>query len=514
MSGIVYSLKNALCLQLGRYFNIWDFDRVTFSEFAPLTQAVGDADMQVKATYKQKEYMLAYKRTSISALLANFPHVLKPLPITATTTHAELASIVSNRLGIPLLDTDIDTARTVISTGEFVVYMATTSTQYTGSFKVYAAITVPDVIDRTSKPIYRWPLAGDTKPSVGDVSLSSIFEYETIGAVQWAGLNTQRLEPLGVSLPCRGDFTLQFKLYVKSIGGDTLGLFTVDGGGNGTDVKIGKSTNGKYYVYVRGTIAYNGFDGASGVVMPIGQESLVTLRGVKGDRVEVYINGALSSVTDKTIAGDTAWTSFGKSNTYLGNTVRIRDIEYYDHAIDISPGQKYAKTWDVFSLWDAQPWYVDNSALDARGVSMRKYNPGLLTYGYDYTKYASFLKTIPAFPRPWNTGNDMMVAATLNSLRDAMIAVDGNPWVWTSTTNTAFNLYRAAVVYNGPTKNCGKVVTGGMLTTEYQMDDWMMKSFQPANLEYDNVLVFWLKSTWENNEGYGGVVMLHYNNEV
>ena len=124
------------------------------------------------------------------------------------------------------------------------------------------------------------------------------------------------------------------------------------------------------------------------------------------------------------------------------------------------------------------------------------------------------LKTIPAFARPWNNANDIMNATVLNTLRDAMKDVDGNAWVWTSTLNTPFNLYRAAVVYNGPTAQCGKLATGQVIFGTNYLEDWVLKSFSAPNLEYDNVLVFWLKSTWENNEGYCGCVMLHYNNEV
>lgn len=514
MSAIMYSLQQTLRLQIGRHFNSWEFDQITFSNFGPVTRPLGDADMQCTATVGQKTHVLAYKRINISAVFANFPHLLKPVPVIDAMTPAQFTAALVARFGVPILQEDIDFVKTVIAPGEFTVFISVDSKYYTGSFKVLAAKAEPEIIDRTSTAIHRWPLNGNGQPSVGDEPLTAVFDYETINGVVYAGLNTDRVEPLGVALPCRGDFTLQFKLYVKSIGADKLGLFTVDGSGAGTDVKLGKASVGNYYPYVRGTVAYNAYDGAGGVVLPIGTEATVTMRGVAGDRVEVYINGRLANVIDKTNQVDAAWTHFGRSDTYLGPTVRIRDIVYYDHAIDIAPGQGYAVLSEPLSLWNAQPWYLDNVALDSRNVTMKKYNPALLTYGYDYTKYTSFLKTLVAFPRPWNNANDMLTAATLNSLRDAMKDVDGNPWVWTSTLNTAFNLYRCAVIYNGKTKDCGKVVTGKMLMGEVQLDDWLMKSFTPANLEYDNVVVFWLKSTWENNEGYGAVVMLHYNDEV
>lgn len=513
MSGLVFSLRDALCLQLGRYFKIWDFDQVQFSDYKPLA-GLADADMQVTATYKQQKHVLAYKRVSVEDIFKNFPFVLKPIPVTEEPpTPAELVATLNARYGVPFLESDIDWVKTVPKNGEFDVVMASTSTQYTGSIRILAAESVPDIIDRTSTPIHHWPLQGNTEPAVGDEALTAVFDYVEVNGEQWAQHKTPKIQALGVQLPCQDEFTLEFEFMATASVGDKWQGFLSGEAGDDTypTVKFSWDTgaSAKWYAYFNcPAFVYNSQVDTVAINTPV----KITIRG-KAGRAEQYVNDKLYLVS--TIEpGLDAWTHIGKAGQFLSDKVLFRNLKYYDHAIDCAPGQAYAVAWDALTKFRAQPWYWENYGCDGRGVAMRKYNPALLTYGYDYTKHVALLKQISAFPRPWNNANDLMNTTLLNGLRDAMKDVDGNPWVWTSAQNTPFNLYRAAVIYNGPTKSCGKNVTGQVIFGNNYFDDWMMKSFTPPNMEYDNVLVFWLKSTWENNEGYCGCVMLHYNNEV
>lgn len=515
MSGIVFSLRDALCLQLGRYFKIWDFDQVQFSDYKPIA-GLADADMQVTATYKQQQYVLAYKRVNLGDVFKNFPFILKPIPVTKEEmTHDQLAKVISTRYGVPITADDIDWVKTKPIKGEFDVYASSSSPQYVGSFRILAAESIPDVIDRTITPIHHWPLNGNTDPAIGKEPLTAVFDYVEVGGEKWAQHKTPKIQPLGIALPCQGEFTLEFEFMATTLGvgdvlqgflsgaaGDQVGpvvMFAWNSGWANKWTSLVRCPAYKYDAYAANTVAPN---------TPV----KITIRG-KAGLAEQYVNGTLYAVSTLEPGLD-AWTHIGRATQFLSDKILFRNLKYYDRAVDCSPGQAYALSWDIVGKFRAQPWYWENYGCDQRGVAMRKYNPALLTYGYDYTKYNAFLKTIPAFPRPWNNNNDMMNSTMLNTLRDAMKDIDGNPWVWTSTLNTAFNLYRAAVIYNGPTKDCGKNVTGQVIFGTNYFDDWMMKSFTPPNLEYDNVLVFWLKSTWENNEGYCGCIMLHYNNEV
>lgn len=516
MSGIHYTVPEALKQQMGKLFGTWSFDDIILSN-PRRSDIVPNADMLIDASYGNVSRVLAYKRPNIRDIIGNIPGALKPLRLPEDWTIEQLLDALHTRYGIRLTVEEVDPTQTTVGNGAVNIVMREDSPFFTGSLRTVLAGEEVDIIERPQKPAYRWPMAGDTQPTVGEVPLTGPFDYETIGDVVYAGANTNRSVPLGVSLRCVGEFTLRFKLYVKSVDADLVGLFNnASGDGNGTDVKIGTTSNNRRYVYVRGTLGYQNYDGANGVALPTGKEATVTLRGINARTVEIYIDGVLSLIVDKTVVANDAWTHFGKSNLPLSDKIRIRDIEYFDHALDIPPTQAAYDVALASTSWALQPWAEDNARNDARNVAFIKYNPSLITYGHDYTKYASFLKTIPAYNRPWNNANDLVNGTILNSLVSALRDIDGATWQWVNATGRSLNLYRAAVVYNGPTTDCNDQVVG--LFGYGGGDDrplpaWLKAIHRTPNLEYDNVLALWLKTTWENNHGYGAIVLIHYNED-
>lgn len=516
MSGIHYTVPEALKQQMGRLFGTWSFNDIILSN-PRRTDIIPNADMLIDASYGSVSRTVAYKRPNIRDVIGSIPGAVKPLRLPEDWTVDALLDALHKRYGIRLTVEEVDPMQTTVGNGAVTIVLRDNSPFFIGSLRTILAGEEVDIIERPQEPAYRWPMAGDTQPTVGEVSLTGPFDYETIGDVVYAGANTNRSVPLGVSLRCVGEFTLRFKLYVKAVGDNYVGLFNdATGSGNGTDIKLAIATNGNYYVYVRGTTGYKNYDGVNGVVLPVGKEATVTLRGINARTVEVYIDGVLSTIIDTTVVANDAWTHFGKSNLPLSDKIRIRDIEYFDYALDIPPTQAAYDVAPASTSWALQPWAEDNARNDARNVAMIKYNPSLITYGHDYTKYASFLKTIPAYNRPWNNANDMVNTTILSNLVAALKDIDGAPWQDVNAVNRPLNLYRCAIVYNGPTADCKDQVEGLFGYgggDDRPLSAWLKAIHQSPNLEYDRVLGIWLKTTWENNEGYGGVILIHYNED-
>ena len=516
MSGIHYTVPEALKQQMGKLFGAWSFKDIILSN-PRRTDIIPNADMLIDAAYGGVSRTLAYKRPNIKDVIGTIPGAVKPLRLPEDWTIEILLEALHTRYGIRLTTEEVDPTLTVVANGAITIVLRDNSPFFIGSLRTIVAGDEVDIIERPQTSIHRWPLAGNTQPTVGDVALTGPFDYETINNVQYAGSNTNRSVPLGVSLRCVGEFTLRFKIYVKAVDATLVGLFNNESGdGQGTDVKLGTTSNGRRYVYVRGTLGYQNWDGASGVALPTGKEATVTLRGINTRTVEVYIDGILSMIVDSTIVANDAWTHFGKSNQPLGSNVRVRDIEYFDHAIDIPPTQAAYAVAAAATTWALQPWYEDNAQNDSRNVAMVKYNPALITYGHDYTKHAAFLKTIPAYNRPWNNANDLTNTTILNNLVTVLKDIDGAPWQQANALNRPLNLYRCAVVYNGPTAYCRDQVEGLFGYGgggDRALPTWLRDIHRSPNLEYDRVLGIWLKTTWENNEGYGAVILIHYNED-
>lgn len=522
MSGNYYSVYQGLKLSLGRQLGMWDFDDYVFSNPRPIAPLVfNGADRLIDITYRGETHTVAYARVNIATLTANFPISIKPIYLPDTYTASDLATAINTRYGIPITAEDIDFPNVRIEPAGLSVPMSADSIAYVGKLllvkgKVEAELTRPIPV-----PKYRWLLSGDTTSAIdGAPPLTAEFDYVTVGDQVYASHATPRLQPLGVSLPATGEFTLRFKVYTTAV--DSVdkwqGIFSDSTGGDlGQQLKIScNDVAGKWFVYPADTV-WSFADLENNAFLPA-TENTVAVRGIDG-RIEFYVNGRLYISTPNSAHAYAAWTHIGQCGQYMSSKILLRDIEYFDTAIDMPVLQAQSVNNSApLTTWGAQPWYLDNAKLDARATAYNlaeRYNPGLWTYGYDFSRFTSFLKTVPAYPRPWNNANDLTNTTTLATLEQCLDTItDSTGWIWSTSTQISYNLYRCCVVYNGPTKDCKKSVTGANgygAGSDTYLDDWIMSTFVPPNEEYDNVVVIWLKSTWENSRGYGAVLMLHYN---
>ncbi len=144
-----------------------------------------------------------------------------------------------------------------------------------------------------------------------------------------------------------------------------------------------------------------------------------------------------------------------------------------------------------------------------------KFNPGLLTYGLDYTSQADVLKTLvphaPPFSASWQIS-----ASVSDALMYALKAVDGLPWQSSAShPEYDYNLYSAWVLYNGPVSGVDPTLTNTMGDV-YIYPPARLRALAKAqgvpNPEYDNVLMVQLNSPYYGRAGYEFMLMIHYNN--
>lgn len=187
-------------------------------------------------------------------------------------------------------------------------------------------------------PKYWWPLAGDSKSAIqGQPDLTAVFDYRDLGGTLWATHNTARLDALGVSLPCVGDFTLEFKMIATTASPTNKwqGLFTNSLADNsGTPIKLTcNDYPGKWFFYIQGPTWVT--NNTSATAFTPGTPHTIRFRGFAGS-IEVYIDGVLSVVASPQSTTTTAWTHIGKSEQPWGPEVLIRDIKYWDKALPVS----------------------------------------------------------------------------------------------------------------------------------------------------------------------------------
>ena len=174
------------------------------------------------------------------------------------------------------------------------------------------------------------------------------------------------------------------------------------------------------------------------------------------------------------------------------------------------PGNKYQYNFRN-QLWYAYYDYVDTISGQTWTA---KFNPGLLTYGLDYTSQADFFKTLPAFAPPWAAGNVMTNTTLLTNLANALKAVDGIVWT-TSSTKTDYSLYSSWCIYNGPVAGVDPTlsnVAGDVIIYPVERHRALAKAQGVPNPEYDNVAIILLDNPWHGGFGYPLCLMVHYNN--
>lgn len=504
------NMKEALSVELGRYYRAWDWEDLQFGEVRPSTLFEA-ADAEVDFTYRGITRTIAYKRFDPNWFFVKFPFDLKPIELEQDLDDkAAIAEYLNGRYGIPFEAADVaDGGKLIAAAGQHVLAISPNSPNYNVNLTYISAALSNTAGDYDQG----WELNGNGESSVEDgVALTAAFDYVTLGSRLMATHKTPRNDALGVSLRAKGDFTLKFNIVPL----DTVtanvkqGLF---GTASGDDVGQALSvvlSDGKWVVTCPGNRSY--FTPNAGALR-VGKSNEVTVRGINGG-LEFYLNKTLYAVIDVVDQFD-AWTHVGKAGEFLTDRVLISDIRYWENAINMPVLQAQSSKQDVRMMhYVDHDWYI--STANTLNKNATRIIPAQLYYGVDFTPQVAVLKTIVQKLAPWVSGYNITDTPTLTKLRDAIQAVDPS-LTWSITSARAVNgLYNAWPLFNGKTKDFNdptKVSNsyGGYSSLPLE-SKWMVG--QLADESFDNVLCLLLDAASNTSGTLRVPLLLHYNDEI
>lgn len=504
-------MRESLALELGRLYRAWDWEELSFGELQP-TNIFPNADVMVDVTYRGETFRIAYKRYDINKLFKNFPWIMKPIVLKEEITNkAGIAAFLASRYGLAIEERDVADGE-VLKTepGWHRLKISPQSLNYRTDLDYYVGEPAEPEITADKA----WRLDGNVDSSVGGEPLTAQFDYVDFGGRKWATHNTPKLQPLGVSLRAKGDFTLRFKI-VATVADDTdkwQGLFSSAAGDDvGQQIKITcNDAPNKWFAYT-GSAAWSYNNAIATAFLP-NTVNEITIRGINGG-YEFYLNGLLYMKVAASVNQYDAWTHFGKAGQFMSDKILISDIEYWETAIDMPILQAQSTTTVVRMMhYNDHDWYY--SAANTYGKNAVRINPAHLMYAMDFTPQAHVLKTLPSNLAPWVPAFSTTNATVLTALRNALQAV-APEYTWgINNTWVRHSLYSCWMMFNGKTKDfndmTGKTSSsyGGYLSLPEEAK-WM--AGKVADESFDNVLCILLNST-ANNEGTLRVpLLLHYN---
>ena len=507
---LFFSMKEALSIELGRYYRAWDWEDLQFGEVRPST-LFETADAEVDFTYRGITRTIAYKRFDPNWFFVKFPFYLKPIELEQDLDDkTAIAEYLNGRYGIPFEAADVaDGGKLIAAAGRHVLAISPNSPNYNVNLTYISAALSNTAGDYDQG----WELNGNGESSVEDgVALTADFDYVTLGSRLMATHKTPRNDALGVSLRAKGDFTLKFNIVPL----DTVtanvkqGLFgTASGDDVGQALSVALS-DGKWVVTCPGNRSY--FTPNAGALR-IGKSNEVTVRGINGG-FEFYLNKTLYAIIDAVDQFD-AWTHFGKAGEFLTDRVLISDIRYWENAINTPVLQAQSSKQDVRMMHYVEHDWLISAANPGRRDSTRV-NPAQLYYAVDFTPQAQVLKTIPQKLAPYINGSVITDTPTLTKLRNAIQAVDPSLTWDISGVRTANSLYGCWAAYNGktvefndPTKTSESYLGLAQLPAESK---WMQGKL--ADETFDNVLFLLLESAYPQLGTLRVPLLLHYNDEI
>lgn len=508
---IHYHIKEALAVELGRLYRAWDWEDLSFGEVRP-SNVFNNCDVEVDFTYRGIKRTIAYMRRNVSTLFLNFPMLVKPLILKEEVSGDEVVDAINARYGTAFDHGDIAADfKLTPEMGWVDITMAPLSLGWKGTFKLFVGVEDVDVIP---PPNMAWALDGTPESDIeGGTALTAKFDYVDFAGRKWATHKTPKLQPLGVAIPAKGDFTFKFRMVALSAGvGDMWqGIFS-DAAGSETGQPIKATCNdipGKWFVYTAGTFEYNGYSPTNTIVP--GAMVEVTVRGVNG-KYEFYLNDVLSLRVAASDLFD-AWTHIGKAGQFMSDQLLIADLRWWDKAINMPVLQAQSKAENII----CQAWHADNNwALTVSGGrrDFQRIYPAQQTWRFDYTAIASVLRAVPSRLAPWKNWYNLVDVAYLNTIASNLRTVDNIPWIGGASWSY-YTLYSCWPLFNGPTKLLNDVTkvdeNSGM--GYINPEDWWNWLPAPANEEYDNVCCVLLNSTVHCASSFRSVAMFHYNNE-
>lgn len=506
-----YHIKEALAVELGRLYRAWDWEDLSFGEVRP-SNVFNNCDVEIDFTYRGVKRTVAYLRRNASNLFLNFPILQKPLIVAKEISGDAVVDALVTRYGLALEHGDIEPSfKLTPGMGVVTIKMSPTSRGWQGSFDIFVGTEDVEVVP---DPQFAWSLNGSPASDIeGGQALTAVFDYVDFGNRKWASHKTPKLQPLGVSLRAKGDFTLKFRMVALSagIGDKWQGIFN-DASGSEAGQPIKATCNdipGNWFVYTAGAFEYNGYSAANAIVP--GQAVEITVRGVNG-KYEFYLNDVLSLRVAATRLFD-AWTHIGKAGQFMSDQLLIADIRWWDRAINMPVLQAQSKA----EALNVQAWQFDNNwALNVSTgrKDFQKIFPAQQTWRFDYTSIAPALKNVPSRLAPWQASFNLTDISYLNSLAVQLKSVDSIPWI-SSNSWSYYTLYGSWPLYNGPTKKLNDVARKGETSGMGYInpDPWWEWLPAPANEEYDNVACLLLNSSATTASSFRSIAMFHYNNE-
>lgn len=159
------------------------------------------------------------------------------------------------------------------------------------------------------------------------------------------------------------------------------------------------------------------------------------------------------------------------------------------------------------------PIYIEEARRKA--VNARTEAPVFpLNYRIDYSAAFNWLRRIKAADAwgafPAQVTLNAAWPFTPTTLASCLSKIDGINWSASPSALAAPSLNQAMALYNGPTEDC-KVYTYAFLSNAITMDMSDPTWINPANKDFDNVLVLALHNPWYSNNRYKSLVLFHYN---
>ena len=197
-----------------------------------------------------------------------------------------------------------------------------------------------------------------------------------------------------------------------------------------------------------------------------------------------------------TLNGNTVAVPVDPNNPWFTGTLTLTlDTAYYTAA----DGTVIAD----MGTWDPRPFVHPTADPTTRPVV----NGGLLTYNNDYSSQSGTLAGIPVRAgRVWAD----IATADATALAAALAAVDGIPWV-NNTAGTAsvlydWNLFKASVIYNGPTEAFDPLFDAGFTNAIQQY----FLNYDLVDTRYTHVLIVHPNPSYGNKNLRYAPLFIHY----
>lgn len=260
---------------------------------------------------------------------------------------------------------------------------ALTDTELTGLFE-------DNGVPKDTPPKYHWPLDGNLNAAIGDTPLlDGAFDWISHRGKTWGYHKSNRVSDLGVALPVGKDCTFQFTMtLIKQPASMWCGLFGNTGTSTTNDPARIKITSDTWTGTEKpvGYRPYAGLNAPKWMLSPqlnfgIGVTSVITMRR-SGRTIDMYKDG-VKYMTFDADPHDSAITKVGASKEWMTDGVLIRDIKYWDYAINTVPVPEFEYVPPVHQ------WLLDGKDVNTgTDPAATRWKPGITYVTHNSTPMA------------------------------------------------------------------------------------------------------------------------------